>query len=294
MSGAKNVVLKSGTGPGPAPTRLRQIALVARDLESAKDLLTNVLGTEVIFEDPAVGQWGLKNFLVSLGGDIVEVVAPTKPGTTTGRLLDKRGDGGYMIIMQTEDAKARREYIEAQGLGRSIWGYEHHDCVCVQYHPKGIKGGMMPELDSHTPSPNNLTPLKSRFSPWHACGSDHKVYYPRMKRSKHLSLEGCILRLAPGDVGHEAAARQWEEVFGVARSRDLLAFTNARLGFIPGREGEPEGLVSITVGVNGREKLDAILERARKRGVYDDGWINMCGVKWHFVLTGHGGTKGKL
>lgn len=152
----------------------------------------------------------------------------------------------------------------------------------------------MPELDSHAPEPNNPTPLKSRFSPWHACGSDHKVYYPGMKRSEHLSLEGCVLRLQPGDSDHESASRQWEEMFGVARSRDLLAFTNARLGFVPGREGQPEGLVSITVGVKGQDRLDAILKRARDAGVYADGQLAMCGVRWNVVLTGHGDVKGKL
>lgn len=152
-------------------------------------------------------------------------------------------------------------------------------------------GGMMPELDSHTPSPNNPTPLKSRFSPWHACGSDHKTYYPGMRRSAHLTLEGCILRLQPGDYGHEAAARQWEEIFGVARSRDLLAFTNARVGFVPGREGRTEGLVSITVGVRGQEKLDAILRRARQANVCMDGRVEICGVQWLFVLAGHEESK---
>jgi len=61
---------------GPEPTRLRQIALVAEDLERARHLLvyqflslfldmeaeerqTTVLGTEVIYEDPAVAHWGL-------------------------------------------------------------------------------------------------------------------------------------------------------------------------------------------------------------------------------------------
>ncbi|KAF2713899.1 hypothetical protein K504DRAFT_399505 [Pleomassaria siparia CBS 279.74] len=300
MSRAKNV---GPQGLTSAPTRLRQIALAAKDLARAKYLLTHVIGTEVIFEDPSVGQWGLKNFLsaarrkvpfIPLGGDIIEVVSPIKDNTTAGRLLEKRGDGGYMIIMQTEDARKRRAHIEAEGLAKVIWGYDHGDTVCVQYHPKGTKGGMMPELDSHTPSPNNPTPLKSRFSPWHACGTDHKVYYPGMKRASHLSLEGCVLRLSPGDLGHEAAAREWEEIFGVARSRDQLTFTNARLGFIPGRDGEPEGLVSITVGVNGRDKLDGILDRARKEGVCGEGWISMCGVKWYFVLTGVVEGKGKL
>ena len=212
-----------------------------------------------------------------------------------------------MIIMQTEDAKKRRQYIESKGLSKVITSHEHGNTVFVQYHPKGIKGtssvstlvasmlmctgGIMPELDSHTKSPSNPTPLQSRFSPWHACGSDHKTYYPGMKRTAHLTLEGCVLRLQSGDHGHEAAARQWEEIFGVARSRDLLAFTNARIGFVPGKEGHSEGLVSITVGVKGEEKLAAILNRAKQIDAFNDGHVTMCGVRWNFVLTGHENAK---
>ena len=125
---------------GSGPVRLRQIALVAKDLEKAKELLTNVLGTEVIYVDPVVGQWGLENFLVAVGGEVIEVVSPKQSGTTAGRQLDKRGDGGYMIIMQHPDAKKRREYIESKGLAKVIYSHEGNDSVTVQYHPKGIKG----------------------------------------------------------------------------------------------------------------------------------------------------------
>lgn len=88
-------------------------------------------------------QW-LTEQTVPLGGEIIEVVSPFKPNTTAGRLLEKRGDGGYMIIMQTEDAKKRRENIEANGLAKVIYDYDHGDTVCVQYHPKGIKGALSP------------------------------------------------------------------------------------------------------------------------------------------------------
>lgn len=77
---------------------------------------------------------------VPLGGDIIEVVAPFKDGTTAGRILEKRGEGGYMIIMQTEDAKRRRTFIEEKGLAKVIFQHETGDSVCIQYHPKGIKG----------------------------------------------------------------------------------------------------------------------------------------------------------
>ncbi|OCK84149.1 hypothetical protein K432DRAFT_378895 [Lepidopterella palustris CBS 459.81] len=292
MASASSVGRKSASAP--SPTRLRQVAFVTKDLERARYLLTKVLGTEVIFVDPAVEKWGLKNFLVALGGDIIEVVSPTRQDTTAARLLSKRGDGGYMIIMQTADAKGRRDYIESKGLGKVIFSHENEDFVCVQYHPKGIKGGMMPELDAHRPTPENPTPITSRFSHWHACGPDYNSYSAAMKRHSNLHLSGLVCRLEPGDVDHEGAPRQWEEMFGVARSRDLLAFTNARLGFTRGEEGKPEGLVSITIGVEGVEYLNGILERARAEGLCENGWINMLGVKWYFVLAGFGDAKTKL
>lgn len=42
--------------------------------------------------------------------------------------------------MQTEDAARRRAYIEPKGLGRVIFSHEQDNALCVQYHPKGVKG----------------------------------------------------------------------------------------------------------------------------------------------------------
>ena len=90
------------------------------------------------------------------------------------------------------------------------------------------------------------------------------------------------LRLAPRDADTEGAARQWSEIFGIGTSRDLLAFTNARMGFVRGQEGKPEGLDCITMAVNGKDRFEGILERTSKEGLCGDGWINMCGVRWCF------------
>ena len=70
----------------------------------------------------------------------MQVVSPFKSDTSASRLLSKRGDGGYMIIMQTENAVARRSFIESQKLAKVIHSLEGEDSVCIQYHPKGIKG----------------------------------------------------------------------------------------------------------------------------------------------------------
>lgn len=92
---------------------------------------------------------------------------------------------------------------------------------------------------------------------------------------------------------HEAASREWEDIFGIPRSRDLLAFTNAQMGFIRGVGGQPDGLASITTGVEGRDEFNAILDRAREEGLCGDGWINILGVKLYFTCMGEG-AKTKL
>ena len=45
-----------------------------------------------------------------------------------------------MIIMQTEDAIARRDYLDSNKLAKVILTHENEDSVCIQYHPKGVKG----------------------------------------------------------------------------------------------------------------------------------------------------------
>jgi hypothetical protein len=151
-----------------------------------------------------------------------------------------------------------------------------------------LPGGMMPELDSHGPSADHPDPLSSVFSPWHAAGTDYASYAAGMKRRSHLHLIGVVCRLAPGDTDTEAALRQWEELFGLSRELNQLIFTNARMGFVQGVKGQPEGLVSITIAVEGEERLAGIVQRARKRGVWVDGYAAMLNLRFYFVLAGEG------
>ena len=97
--------------------RLRQVALVAADLDSVVGELCSTLDLEVVFNDPGVGEFGLHNALMMIGDQFLEVVAPTTNGTTAGRLLDKRdGDGGYMAIYEVDDLDRRMEHLEERGV----------------------------------------------------------------------------------------------------------------------------------------------------------------------------------
>jgi hypothetical protein len=149
-------------------------------------------------------------------------------------------------------------------------------------------GGMMPELDSHGASAEHPDPLSSTFSPWHAAGTDYASYSAGMKRRSDLHLIGAVCRLAPEDTNTEAALNQWEELFGLPRDLNQLVFTNARMGFVKGRKGQPDGLVSITIAVEGEDRLAGIVQKARERGVWADGYAEMLNLRWYFVLAGEG------
>lgn len=142
----------------------------------------------------------------------------------------------------------------------------------------------MPELDSHKPTPANPTPLATPFSPWHACGEDYKSYSAGMARNNHLRFIRATCRLASGNKDTQTAARQWEELFGVQRDGSGLVFTNARMDFVEGVQGQPETLESLTIGIKGRERYERTLEEAKKEGLCRDGYVEMLGFKWYFVL----------
>ena len=92
---------------------LRQVALVASKLAPVIDDLSAIFGIEPCHVDPGVGIWGLENTLIPVGSNFLEVVAPIKDGTAAGRHIARRGgDGGYMVICQTESRDSQRAFRE--------------------------------------------------------------------------------------------------------------------------------------------------------------------------------------
>ena len=70
--------------------RLRQICLIARELDPAIAALEAVLGITTCHRDPAVKKFGLVIALLPIGNNFLEVVAPFRENTAAGRYLDRR------------------------------------------------------------------------------------------------------------------------------------------------------------------------------------------------------------
>lgn len=133
--------------------RLRQLALVATDLTAAEAAIADRLGLSLCFRDPGVGEFGLVNALWPVGDQLLEVVSPDRPGTTAGRLVDRRGgDGGYMVIVQASsfDELARlRERLPGLGA-RIIWRHDNDRMAATHVHPKDV-GGAILSIDAANP-----------------------------------------------------------------------------------------------------------------------------------------------
>jgi len=123
--------------------RLRQIALVAKDLDAVHADIGAVLGLDWAYDDFGVGKYGLRNAVFPIGNTFLEVVSPKTDGTTAGRLLEKRGgDGGYMVILQADDLAAARAAIHAAGV-RVVDQWDGDGAAFTHLHPKDVGGAIL-------------------------------------------------------------------------------------------------------------------------------------------------------
>jgi hypothetical protein len=132
---------------------IRQIVLAARDLNTTVAQLQSVLGVPVCYHDPEVGKFGLENALMTIGHkpgvQFLEVVSPVKDNTAAGRHLDRHGDSGYMLILQTDDLARDRARVDKLGV-RIVWEAKHPDVSAMHLHPKDI-GAAIVSIDQPIP-----------------------------------------------------------------------------------------------------------------------------------------------
>src|SRR5438046_763453 len=97
--------------------RLRQICLVAPQLEPVISDIAAIMGLNECYRDGNVAKYGLVNALLPVDTILLEVVAPFQPGTAAGRFIDKNGGrGGYMAIFCCDDPDAYGKRANAMGV----------------------------------------------------------------------------------------------------------------------------------------------------------------------------------
>jgi hypothetical protein len=236
--------------------RLRQIALVAHKLEPVLKRLTNVLGIEVCYRDPGIARHGLENALLPIGPVFIEVVAPVQPNTTAERYLDRRkGDGGYMFIVDCDNVGERREHMK--GMGIRIVAENKKDGAApvesFQLHPKDT-GGAILSIGTHGSGENLM-------GGYHWSGPDWQKYV----RTEPVS---AVLGADIQADDPVALAKRWSAIFGrPVTEHEGAPALKLDLGFarfVPNTDERGEGLSAVHLKTTDRPR---ILAAARAEGV---------------------------
>jgi hypothetical protein len=251
--------------------RMRQICLVARELEPVVSTFRDVFGLEVCHRDPGVGKYGLENALFPVGNSFLEVVAPVRDGTTAGRYLERRGgDGGYMVITQCADLAPRRRRCETVGV-RVANEIRYADYQELQLHPRDVGGAMLSFSRQEAGEPPD--------SPWHPAASKRT---PARGAALVRAMTGAELQ----SDDPERLAERWSEVMELPLTRDerarpVIILDDARLRFVPPTDGRGEGLAGLDLAC--ADAAD-VLARAKAHGLpADHDMVVVCGMRLYLV-----------
>jgi catechol 2,3-dioxygenase-like lactoylglutathione lyase family enzyme len=205
--------------------RLRQLALITRDLDSAAEQVRSVLGLEVAYRDPSVDQFGLRNIVCPLGPeDFLEVVSPVVEDTPAARYLAGRGgDSAYMVLLQCPDPEPVRRAVERLGV-RVGAAVDTDDYMSFHLHPKDC-GGVLLSID---------------WAPggWIGAGRD---WQDKVRTGVTRGFRA--IGIACPDA--EAVAARWAALTGAPCAGGTLRLENAEIRFAEAAPGEDTGVRAV-------------------------------------------------
>lgn len=249
--------------------RLRQVALVAKDLEPVRKAFEDVFGLNVAYRDPGVGVYGLVNVVMPFGGDFIEIVQPIAADASAGRYLARRGgDAGYMLIFQAPDAIRHRKRLAELGI-RNIAELNTRGYTFTHFHPADVNG-VLTSIDTEGDGVSWNDPDGS----WTPAGPDWKK---ARAGAGILGIRGARVQVPDP----HAATKRWAELFEAKAAPDgiSIAVDGATIAFVPSADPRASGIVGLDLAVKDPK---AHLQRARTAGLRVDGdAVTIGGVAMH-------------
>lgn len=240
---------------------LRQVCLVARVLEPLESDLAEVFDLSACLHDNLFGgKFGIHNVVFPVAGAFLEVTAPN-PGvdplqTPAGRYLERRkGDGGYMVILECDDVDRRAAHMDSLGV-RIVLHPRHDDFNEIQLHPRDTGGALIAINETK----GRTTMLDGPYSP---AG-------PRWWLKARASAVTRGIRAAElQSPDPENLAVRWGRILEREVSRDAAGIPTIRLDigslhFVEASDGRGEGLAGVDIAVTDRL---AVLAVAHRRGL---------------------------
>ena len=253
--------------------RMRQIALIASDLQLIQNQFESLFKLSVCHRHPGVAKFGLENFLMPISNSFLEVVAPFTDDSAGARYLTARnGDSGYMVIMQTDDIVGARTRVTELGIRLILDGKGSSESTDgIQLHPKDLPGAIAElrwnEGDSvldgpWSPAGDNWQPFRNTDIIESIIGAEISAYVP------------------------EILASQWSAVLDIPTARTEqhglhIQLDDAILRFVQVRDDRGEGLSQLDFMIND-------VHHVRARGdalglLQNPNLLEVCGIEINLI-----------
>lgn len=244
--------------------RIRQIALVAANLDAVRTPLFELLGIEEAFVDEAVSQFGLQNIVTTIGDTFLEVVSPVREGTTAGRLLQRRGgDGGYMVIVQVADCRAAKARLAKMNV-RIAWEVDTGRARALHLHPRDVPG-TLPSMDEMDPP-----------DAWYWAGPG----WEQRAATRACGITAAELQVDDPVLAATRWARAYDADYRLEAGQPVIPMETTEVRFVPVGDHRGEGLRAIDIRT---EHLAEILARANRLGLPVAGdSVTVCGTVFNF------------
>lgn len=247
--------------------RLRQICLVAPQLEPVVDDICAVMGLDVCYRDRHVEKYGLVNALMPVDTILLEVVAPFREGTAAGRFIERTGGhGGYMAIFCCDDPDAYATRANAIGV-RTANVIDHPPYHGVQLHPRDCRAAFI------------------EFN--HTAGSDdllgaYPPAGPNWQKAIRNDVTQALTEVEMQSPDPQGLAAHWGRIIGIPATSNggeaELQLPNSRFRFV---KGESEIMSALTFRVADVAKVRDV---AAKRGyVVSNNACRLGGVDFRVV-----------
>ena len=195
--------------------KLRQVAMMVRDLPEATNLYGRILGMEPS-RTGTLPQFGLDNAVLPAGnGTFVELLAPSNDASAGARFLQRRGEAPYLIIFETTEYDRLIPHLKSMDV-RVTAETQHEGSRSAFLHPASCNGAFLEIVE--VTDPNN---------PWPAAGHDWQTS-PHRPGVTQLRQMAVIVR----DL--DAAIERWSRMSGLEPTRRFaISFTDLEIAVLP-------------------------------------------------------------
>jgi methylmalonyl-CoA/ethylmalonyl-CoA epimerase len=195
--------------------KLRQVAMMVRDLPEATDLYGRILGMEPS-RTGTLPQFGLDNAVLPAGnGTFVELLAPSNDASAGARFLQRRGEAPYLIIFETTEYDRLIPHLKSMDV-RVTAETQHEGSRSAFLHPASCNGAFLEIVE--VTNPNN---------PWPAAGPD-------WQSSTHQPGTTQLRQMAVVVHDLDAAIDHWSRMFDLQPTRRFeISFTDLEIAVLP-------------------------------------------------------------